>query len=902
MPRKNPNQHQQQLEIQELRARLEEAENALRAIRSGEGIGASTIARDITERKRAEVELRRVNRALRTIGECNQVIVRATEESHLLEDICGILVREGGYRMAWVGYGEHDEGKSVRPMAHAGFEEGYVEAANCTWADTERGRGPTGTAIRTGTPVVARNIPTEPGLAPWREEQLKRGYASRIALPITLDDNVLGALTIYAEAPDAFDPEEMQLLMELSRDLAYGIQVLRTRAEHKEAEAASQEAEQRLADIIEFLPDATFVIDQDKRIIAWNQACEVLTGVKKQALLGRGDYAYAEPFYGERRPILIDLLELPASEVEATYKYVQRKGDLIFAETFSPHLNGGQGSHLWGVASPLFDREGRRCGAIEVVRDVTERRRVEQALRDSEQKYRELVQYANSIILRWTRDGRVLFLNEFGQRFFGYTEAEICGRHVIGTIVPETESSGRNLTLLMDEICANPAAFEQNVNENMRRNGERVWIAWTNKVVPGEQDQVAEILSIGTDITARKQAEEALRRNEEQLRLIMENLADLVAVLDLDGHRLYNSPSYRGILGDPDKLVGSSSFEEIHPEDRAMVRQAFQDTARTGRGHRLEYRLIDRNGRPRYIESQGSVIRDAHSQVTQVLVVSRDVTERRQAVEAIRELNAGLEQRVAERTAELAVARDRAEAADRTKSTFLAAMSHELRTPLNSIIGFTGLLLQGLAGPLNAEQSKQLRMVKDSGQHLLALINDVLDISKIEAGQIEIANAPFELPESIHKVVQTVTPLADKKQLPLIVQMAPGVSRISSDRRRVEQILLNLLSNAIKFTERGEVTLTVEIVADICRAPHSALRISVADTGLGIKRENLDKLFQPFRQLDTGLTRQHEGTGLGLVICKRLVERLGGTISVESEWGKGSTFQFTLPIQPERKS
>jgi signal transduction histidine kinase len=262
---------------------------------------------------------------------------------------------------------------------------------------------------------------------------------------------------------------------------------------------------------------------------------------------------------------------------------------------------------------------------------------------------------------------------------------------------------------------------------------------------------------------------------------------------------------------------------------------------------------------------------------------------------------AELEQRVGERTAELAVARDRAEAADRTKSAFLASMSHELRTPLNSIIGFTGLLLQGLAGPLNAEQTKQLGMVKDSGQHLLALINDVLDISKIEAGQIEIVNAPFDLDESIRKVVQTVSPLADKKHLPLLVHTSADVGRITSDRRRVEQVLLNLLSNAIKFTQTGEVTLTAETAPGGRRIPPSALRVSVADTGLGIKREDLDKLFQPFRQLDGGLTRQHEGTGLGLAICKRLAERLGGVITVESEWGKGSTFHFTLPVHPERQ-
>ena len=320
---------------------------------------------ELRDRKRAEQELRRVDRALRTISACNQVLVRAEEESHLLDDICGTLVREGGYRMAWVGFAEHDEGKSVRPATHAGFEDGYLQTARISWADTERGRGPTGTAIRTGKPVVARFIHHDPRLAPWREDALKRGYASSAALPILVNEQTLGALTVYAQEPEAFDSEEMQLLAELSRDLAYGIQALRTRAERKQAEAASQAAEQRLADIIEFLPDATFVIDQDQRLIAWNQACEVMTGVKKQALLGQGDYAYAEPFFGERRPLLIDLVHLPSQELEATYKYVQRKGGIIFGEIFIPRLNGGQGAHLWGVASCLFDREGRRYGAIE---------------------------------------------------------------------------------------------------------------------------------------------------------------------------------------------------------------------------------------------------------------------------------------------------------------------------------------------------------------------------------------------------------------------------------------------------------------------------------------------------------------------------------------------------------
>ena len=308
-------------------------------------------------------------------------------------------------------------------------------------------------------------------------------------------------------------------------------------------------------------------------------------------------------------------------------------------------------------------------------------------------------------------------------------------------------------------------AFEQNVNENMRRNGERVWIAWTNKVVKDAEGQITEILSIGTDITARKKAEDE-----------------------------------------------------------------------------------------------------------------------------VRELNTGLEKRVKERTAELAVAKDRAEAADRLKSAFLAIMSHELRTPLNSIIGFTGILLQELAGPLGAEQQKQLGMVQESARHLLTLINDVLDISKIEAGQMEVLQEPFDLGESMRKAEGLIRPLAEKKGLSLRFEGAPGTGRMVGDAHRVEQVLLNLLNNAVKFTQSGSVTLGAESEAD-------RVRVWVADTGMGIKKEDFGKLFRSFQQIDTGLTRKHEGTGLGLAICKRLVELMGGEIKLESEWGKGSRFTFSLPLK-----
>src|SRR5690606_7544228 len=241
--------------------------------------------------------------------------------------------------------------------------------------------------------------------------------------------------------------------------------------------------------------------------------------------------------------------------------------------------------------------------------------------------------------------------------------------------------------------------------------------------------------------------------------------------------------------------------------------------------------------------------------------------------------------------------RHRAEAADRIKSAFLATMSHELRTPLNSIIGFTGILLQELAGPLNAEQREQLEMVRSSSRHLLALVNDVLDISKIEAEQLVIARDPFDLRRSIEKVVALVAPQAREKALEMHVDLAPELGQALGDERRFEQILLNLLSNAVKFTDHGQIGLRAQCQSCDAVTGQPALSVSICDTGPGIKPADLDRLFEPFQQLDSGLARKHEGTGLGLAICRRLAELMGGRISVESEWGKGSTFTVTLPLE-----
>jgi signal transduction histidine kinase len=228
------------------------------------------------------------------------------------------------------------------------------------------------------------------------------------------------------------------------------------------------------------------------------------------------------------------------------------------------------------------------------------------------------------------------------------------------------------------------------------------------------------------------------------------------------------------------------------------------------------------------------------------------------------------------------------EKTDRLKSVFLASMSHELRTPLNSIIGFTGVLLMGMAGEMNEEQKKQLNHVKSSANHLLGLINDILDLSKIEAGKVEISIEEFGLDDIVNEVAETFSPAVSEKGLKLLSEVPEGVT-LFSDKRRVKQVVMNLVSNAVKFTDKGKIKIEGKILED-----GKILEISVSDTGIGIKKEEMNKLFKPFQQIDMSSSKMHEGTGLGLNLSKKLATLLGGDISMESEYGKGSVFTFTL--------
>ncbi len=504
--------------------------------------------------------------------------------------------------------------------------------------------------------------------------------------------------------------------------------------------------------------------------------------------------------------------------------------------------------------------------------EIADRNFAEESLRRSEQKYRELVQNANSIILRMDVLGRVTFLNEFAQKFFGYEEPELLGCSVIGAIVPETETGGRDLVQMIRELAAHPERYERNENENMRRNGERVWIAWTNKPVYDQSGRLTEVLCIGNDITELKHAETQLRI----FRKFADNAGEGLAMADLDGRTIYMNAALLDMVGEarwtPDldrNFMDCFSVEQRQRLQEEILPVLFNQGNWIG-----EMAVLSKDGHQIPTLTNFFVIRDDAGRPKYISELITDMTHQKEA-----EL-------------EILRAKELAESADRTKSAFLASMSHELRTPLNSIIGFTGILLQGLAGPLNKEQEKQLGMIQKSARHLLKLINDVLDLSKIEAGQLHLSIEQYDLCDSFKSVLQIIQPMAEKKGLELVIDIDFEVCIIVNDRRRVEQVLINLVNNAIKFTDHGEVR--IKSTKDEMR-----LITSITDTGIGISAQNITTLFEMFRQIDSGVARRYEGTGLGLSICRRLIEKLGGEIWATSEGEqKGSTFTFTLPLAP----
>ena len=565
------------------------------------------IIRDISERKRAEEELRGVTRALRVLSACNQAVVRAADEDGLYREVCEAITTAGDYPMAWIGVPEGDAGKAVRVVSAAGRGKAYLDSIDISWADEPHGRGPVGTCLRTGAIALCNDAEHDASLEPWRTRVERYGFKALISLPLWCNGAVVGALSIYACEPGAFHPEERRLLEELAGDVSYGVEARRRRREQERAEEALRQSEKEFRALFDNVNDAVFIVDTECRFLEVNRvACE----------------------------------RLGYSREELVHMAIE-------------HIDGAE----------------------------------------------------------------------------------------YGALTPER----------LAQLVAPGQALLETVH--LRRDGSRFPV----------------------EINAR---------------------------------------------------------------------------------------LFEYMGAPA------------------LLSVARDISERKRA-----------EAEAEKRTAELERARVEAESANRAKSQFLAHMSHEIRTPLNGIIGMIGLLLDT---SLNPEQMEFGDTVRTSARALLALVNDLLDLSRIEAGRMEVEPGRFDMVACLEEIGELMAPQARAKGLAYIFDAEMACRLVLGDAGRLRQIVLNLLSNATKFTERGHVKLRVRNAG--CGGVQAVYQIAVEDTGPGIAEDKLPLLFRSFTQVDSSLVRKHEGAGLGLAISRQLAELMGGTLTVASRVGSGSTFLLTLPL------
>src|SRR6267142_1202384 len=499
----------------------------------------------------------------------------------------------------------------------------------------------------------------------------------------------------------------------------------------------------------------------------------------------------------------------------------------------------------------------------------------EASRRESESRYQSVVGSMQEGIVLLTADGAIRSCNAASARILGMTEDEVKGRTPLDPRWRAIHEDGSPFANETFPAMVTPRTGRPCSNVVMglyKKDGTLAWISVNTEQLFHPASRVPSgVVASFVDITARKQTEAALRDSEHRWRSLTEAIPQLVWTCDLEGATTYMSAQWREFAGVAEsELLGWGWTALLHPEGRERVPAQWKAALREGRSFEIEHRLRRADGTFRWFQSRSRPVRDASGAVTMWLGTSTDVSELRQAREA-------------------------AESANRAKDEFLANVSHEIRTPMNAILGMTELTLDSELGP---EQRDWLSTVKSAGEDLLSIIDSLLDFAKVAASKLELEHAELSLREELAEILRALAVRAHQKGLELIGDVDDAVPElVMGDAGRLRQVLINLVGNAIKFTDQGnQGEVAVRVEADDEPGDQVELRFTVRDTGIGIPPDKHALIFEAFKQEDTSTTRKYGGTGLGLTIASRLAALMGGSISVVSQPGKGSTFTFTVRL------
>ena len=529
-----------------------------------------------------------------------------------------------------------------------------------------------------------------------------------------------------------------------------------------------------------------------------------------------------------------------------------------------------KGRHKWvrTSARPKIEN-GKVVKIIGSFQDITERKNAENKIRENEEMLRLFIDHAPVALAMFDCKMQYIAASHRWLTDYYLGDIDIVGRSHYD-IFPEISDEWKD----MHRRCMKGEIIPVEETRFDRIDGRVQWVRGEVRPWRKANGNIGGIVLLSEDITERKKIEEAKRRSETNYRILFDRSNDAILVHDLKGKIVDVNEKACEMFGySKYELKQRSIFDIIAPDERDLVHKMM--IGPLPEHSRSERKIIRPDGTILTLDLNSSLLK---MQEKLVQVVGRDITDRVKAAEAM--LNAKIE----------------AETASRTKSDFLANMSHELRTPLNSIIGFSDAMIDGIGGKLGSQQEHYLEHISESGHHLLSLINDILDISKVEAGKMELNFDMIDISLVVNDIVKTTQTLTSNKNITVDVDLPGELPKVKADRAKVKQILYNLIGNAIKFTpDNGRITI-------LAGMKDNNLQISIIDTGIGISPKDQNKLFKPFSQIDSSICRKYAGTGLGLALVKELVELHGGRVWLESKPGKGSNFTFELPVDNKNTS
>jgi PAS domain S-box-containing protein len=797
-----------------------------------EGRAVLSIVRDLSEREAAEERIRFLNRLLRAVTEINELMVRERDTDRMLAQVCRIAVEHGRFRMAWVGLADFATGE-VRPVASAGFEEGYLEEVRIRCDDSPEGRGPTGTAIREGRAVVVNDWDAAASLDPWRDAGRKRFFRSSAAFPIAVDGEIRGAFSVDSEERNVFAPEIVSLLDELAQDLGFALQVAEGEERRASAESALRESEERFRTLIEKSTDLLVVLDSHATITFAGPSSIAVLGFPPEEMVGVGAFAF----------IHVDDVE---RIMQAFRELRGQPGATGRVELRARHRNGSW-RVLDAIMHSLIDVPAVR-GMVVNARDITERKQAEANVRESEERYHRLVDTMQDVVFTLSATGTLTSLNAAFERITGWSRSEWIGRSFAELVHPEDQS------LALDRFAKVLDQQPQSLFVVRVKARDGSWLdAEFTGVEQLEDGRVIGGIGTARDVTQRR------RETEERKRLAaaVEQAAEAIMITDVEGTIEYVNPAFERISGyTAGEVLGANPrILKSGKHDPAFYGQMWETLRR---GEVWLGRFVNRCKDGSLIEEDSTIspVRDPSGRIAHFVAVKRDVTKEVVLEQQLRQVQ-------------------RLEAIGR----LAGGVAHDFNNLLQAMLSQTQVIHNSPDDPQRvADTVDELEQQIRRGA---ALSRQLLLFSRRETAKPE----PLDLNEVVGGATQLLRRLV-RENIAFAVELADEPLPVVADRGQLDQILMNLVVNAADaMPEGGRLAIRTGV------GEGEVVWLSVEDTGHGVPEGIRDRIFEPFFTTKGA----EKGSGLGLAVVHGIVTQHGGTIQVSDREGGGTMFRIQLP-------